>query len=163
VGSLGGIAPLSSALLAEPGRSGHKLVSVQRLRDQLAAEFARRQAANARYSLRGFARSLGVHHATLSRLLNGRGPVRQETVTVLAARLGIASTALPWLVQAEDAARIVEAIRRETFRPDTRWIASVSNISIDRVNVALQRLLRERRLRMRSRTEWVVTGEEALR
>jgi plasmid maintenance system antidote protein VapI len=135
---------------------------VQRLRDQLAAEFARRQAANARYSLRGFARSLDVHHATLSRLLHGSRPVRQETVTLLAARLGIASTAVPLLVQAEDAARIVEALRRETFRPDSRWIASVSNMSIDRVNVALQLLLRERRLCMRSRTEWVVTEREAL-
>jgi plasmid maintenance system antidote protein VapI len=144
----------------QPDRTGFKLVVVQRIREQLGAEFARRQAVNARYSLRGFARSLGLHHATLSRLLKGNGPVRHETVTVLAARLGIASTAVPLLVQAEDAARIVEAMGRETFRPDSRWIASVSSISIDRVNVTLQRLLAERRLCMRTRTEWVVTERE---
>jgi transcriptional regulator with XRE-family HTH domain len=144
----------------QPDRTGFKLVVVQRIREQLGAEFARRQAVNARYSLRGFARSLGLHHATLSRLLKGNGPVRHETVTVLAARLGIASTAVPLLVQAEAAARIVEAMGRETFRPDSRWIASVSSISIDRVNVTLQRLLAERRLCMRTRTEWVVTERE---
>jgi hypothetical protein len=155
-----GGAPLSLERVDEPDRTGFKLVVVQRIREQLGAEFARRRAVNARYSLRGFARSLGLHHATLSRLLKGDGPVRQQTVTTLAARLGIVSAVVPLLVEAEDAACIVDVMRRETFRPDSRWIASVSNISTDRVNVALQRLLAERRLCMRTRTEWAMSERE---
>jgi len=42
----------------------------------LASELARRRAKNRRYSLRAFARDLGLHHTSLSRILRGGQRVR---------------------------------------------------------------------------------------
>ncbi|MEO8682556.1 MAG: helix-turn-helix domain-containing protein [Vicinamibacterales bacterium] len=122
----------------------------------VAAEFERRQRQNPRYSLRGFARLLGVHHATLSRLLNGAGPVHPRTIGALGPRLGLTPSQMTKMVAAEDAVALTAAIRRAAFRPDSRWLASVSGMSVDRVNIALQRLLRSGRLQMRSANQWVL-------
>lgn len=65
------------------------------------------------------------------------------------------------MISAEDAAAIVHAVGRPAFRPDSRWLAAVANISIDRINIALQELLRTGRLRMPSAGQWLVTHHEA--
>lgn len=128
-----------------------------RFREIVAAEFERRQGANRRYSLRGFARSLGVHHATLSRLLANERPVPASTIEALGARLGLSDADQRSLIADEDAAFIVHAVGVDAFRPDSRWIASICNIPVDRVNIALHRLLQERRVAMTSATSWHVT------
>ena len=120
------------------------------------AELARRRRQNARYSLRGFARALGVHHATLSRLLNDDRPLQTGTIRTLGPRLGFSSGEIQAFVLHEDEAAVIAAVGRPSFRPSSRWVASVSGISVDRVNVALQSLLRCGRLRMATATRWLV-------
>ena len=62
------------------------------------------------------------------------------------------------MIGAEDAAAILHAVSTPSFRPDSRWLASVCGISIDRINIALQELLRTGRLRMPSANQWLVTN-----
>ncbi len=128
-----------------------------RFRDALAAEFSRRRQFNPRYSLRGFARVLGVHHATLSRLLGRSHPVHERTIRTLGPRLGLSPGEIAAMVAREDAAAVVSGIARSAFRPDSRWLASVAGIPVDRVNIALEALLRTGRLRMPSASQWLVT------
>ena len=130
-------------------------------REVVAAEFARRRRQNARYSLRGFARALHVHHATLSRLLKGNRRVQWTTIAALGPRLGLTSGELQDLINREDLAALVAAIRRPAFRADSRWLASVTGIPVDRVNIALQALLCGGRLRMATSTRWQLHEEGA--
>jgi len=122
----------------------------------VAAEFERRRQLNPRYSLRAFARVLGLHHSTLSRLLRGRRPVSAHTVGVIGARIGLSRIETASFAAREDVAAVALAIDRSTFRPDSRWLASVAGISVDRVNISLQTLLRQRQLRMLSQRQWLI-------
>ena len=133
-----------------------------RFRDVLAMEFERRRRVNRRYSLRRFGRTLGVHHATLSRLLRQRRPIQGRTIALLGPRLGLADGQLRRLAGTEDIAAVVHAIERPAFRPDSRSLASVSGISIDRVNIALESLLRSGRLRMLAADRWLLTRQEGI-
>ena len=56
---------------------------------------------------------------------------------------------------------ILELTRLVEFRPDSRWIARVLDISADEVNVALQRLIRLGLLDMASSDRWVDTAGDA--
>jgi transcriptional regulator with XRE-family HTH domain len=63
--------------------------SPQDFRGLLQREFRRRLEANPRYSLRAFARSLGVYHATLSSLLSGQRPFTAKTIREIGGALGL--------------------------------------------------------------------------
>lgn len=123
-------------------------------REIVARELQLRQERNRRYSLRRFAEQLGVHHATLSRLLRNKRPASERTVLTLGRALRLPASELESLVLAENDTAILLAIQRPTFRPDSRWLATVSGLPLDRVNVALQSLLRTGDLRMVSRECW---------
>ena len=127
-----------------------------RFRDVVAAEFARRQQLNPRYSLRGFARALGVHHATVSRLLTRDAALQAATLSTIGPRLGLSSIEIRSLIAREDVELVIGAVERQAFRPRSRWLATVSGLPIDRVNIALQTLLCTGRLKMLSTTEWSV-------
>lgn len=99
---------------------------------------------------------MGVHHATLSRLLGGSRPLQSRTVLALAPRLGLSAATTAAMIAREDAAAVLLGIARPAFRPDSRWLASVAGISIDRVNLAVTALLRGGRLRMVSAGQWLV-------
>ena len=126
----------------------------------LCNELARRRRQNPRYSLRGFARSLGIHHATASRLLRGRRPVQAQTIRAIGPRIGLPASQIESLVTIEDAAFVIDAIGRPSFRPDSRWLATRAGIPIDRVNVALHRLIYQRQLRMESPQRWTLIDIE---
>ena len=130
-----------------------------RFREVVQAELTRRRRQNVRYSLRGFARTLGVHHATLSRLLSDDRPLQASTIQTLAPRLGFSSLEIQSFVSHEDLVAVVAAIDRPAFRPSSRWLASVSGMSVDRVNVALQSLLRCGRLQMASASRWLIVPD----
>ena len=150
-----------------------------RFADFLRAEVARRCARNPRYSLRAFARALGLDHSTLSKLMRGRRPLTARPIARLGARLGLGGDAVAAFVAAERAGEswaeretrqltretatlieewqhfaILELTRLEDFRPDVRWIARVLGLTPDEVNVAVQRLLRLGLLVMRERGRW---------
>ena len=127
-------------------------------REVIASELRRRQERNRRYSLRRFAAQLGVHHATISRLLRGTRPVPERTVRAVGSRIGLSAAQLDALVLAEHEAAVLLAIRQPAFRPASRWLATVSGLPIDSVNIAIQSLLRTGRLRMVARDRWVAGG-----
>lgn len=150
----------------------------------LQAELARRCTNNAQYSLRAFAKFLGVDHSTLSQVLRGKRPLTSRSVRKFAARLGFAAEDIErWITCEERLARlpdddvihevrrlaqdtasliadwhhyaILELIHVNDFKPDSRWIARVLGISVDEVNVAAQRLLRLGLLEMTGQDRWI--------
>ena len=98
---------------------------------------------------------MGLHHSTISRLLRGDRPVSSQTVHAVGARIGFSSMETAAFAAREDEVAVGLAIDRPAFRPDCRWLASVTGISVDRVNISIHTLLRSGRLRMLSRRQWV--------
>jgi hypothetical protein len=99
------------------------MAAAERLRCLLVAEFARCAGSNPRYSLRGFARKLGVDHSTLSQLLRGRRSLTWRTIRRLA-------VSLKW------PGRDVLSVATPTdFR--SRVVAAQIGMTVDDVNVAL--------------------------
>jgi uncharacterized protein (TIGR02147 family) len=122
-----------------------------------------------------------MDHSTLSQLLRGKRRLTERTVRRCGMRLGLDEESVAEFVRAEcretqpDAAlgevrrlasdtaslvadwehyAILELVRLREFRPDSRWVARVLGISVDEVNVALQRLLRLGLLTMDARDRW---------
>jgi len=150
-------------------------------RAALRRELAARCGRNPQYSLRSFAAHLGIDNATLSQLLRGKRPLTARTIETLGTALGFDAAAIATFQEteklphpaaaAEESARrlaadaaiatadwwheaILELVRLEDFRPDSRWIARVLDLSVDDVNVALQRLVRLGLLEMQGE-RWV--------
>jgi uncharacterized protein (TIGR02147 family) len=69
--------------------SRQQTVSPKDFRDLLQREFQRRLDANPRYSLRAFAKALGIYHATLSSLLSGQRPFSTKTIHQIGSALGL--------------------------------------------------------------------------
>ena len=134
-------------------------ISPMRFRDAIAAEFERRRARNARYSLRRFARTLDVHHSTVSRMLRRSQRIPPRTIAEIAQQLGMSRAQIDEFVIREDEAAVMQAIARSSFRPDCRWLATIAGISVDRVNVVLHTLLRAGALRMRAANHWELVNE----
>jgi len=126
------------------------------IRDRLRAEFARRVERNPRYSQRAFARSLSLHHTTLTRVLDGSRGLSPSMLNRVCARIGCSPAEGRAARLAEDARRILNLASAHDFRPDCRWIAMKSGVDLDDVNRALHLLIHERRLVMTSPTKWTV-------
>jgi uncharacterized protein (TIGR02147 family) len=156
----------------------------------LQTELGRRCTRSPRYSLRAFARFLRVDHATLSQILRGKRPLTGRTVEKLGGRLGLERKALDHYVAhlhlanrlpekatlreahqlALDAASVIshwhhyailELLRLNSFKPDTRWIARVLGLAPDEVNVALTRLVRLGLLEMTEHARWTDKSGDA--
>jgi len=125
-----------------------------RFRSRLQAALLQRQRINPAYTLRSFARALKADHSTLSRTLRERRRITARTIRRWGPRLGLNPRELDELCYLEHEASILAAIERTCFRPDSRWLAMTLNIPLDEVNIALQRLLHKRLLRMRSHNNW---------
>lgn len=131
-----------------------------RFRDVLALEFERRRRLNPRYSLRAFARALGVSHTTLSRNLRQGRPLAARRVVALGHRLRLPAADLEAYSVRETEEGVLAAIDRPSFRPDSRWLATIVGVSVDEINVTLHALLHRRRLAMTSSRRWTRLGEE---
>jgi uncharacterized protein (TIGR02147 family) len=153
----------------------------------LQSELARRCTRNSQYSLRAFALHLDVDHSTLSQWLRGRRPMTLRTIEALGQALRLPASTIEQYVdnarrEPEDIAprnagvltgdtlaaisdwyhfAILELTHLAEFQPDSRWIARVLDISVDEVNVALQRLIRLDLLDMAARDRWVDTAGDA--
>ena len=159
----------------------------RRFRRVLQEELALRCARNPRYSLRAFARYLGLDHSTLSQLIRGRRRFTTRAIERVGKRLSLAPEMItqfielertppePWTSRelrqlSQDAAltlaewhhhTILELTHLTSFRPDVRWISRVLDVPVDDVNVAITRLTRLGLLDMRSRTTWVDAAGDA--
>jgi len=121
-------------------------------RTVLQSEFDRRIARNPRYSLRAFARTLGIAHTTLSRFLSGQRRLTARAIRRIGATLRLDVEAH---CSAENDRALLALLTRPGFRASSRWIATMLGITIDEVNLSLQRLVRERRLIMAGGNSWV--------
>ena len=151
----------------------------------LQAELGRRCDKNPQYSLRAFAKYLGIDHATISQLLRGKRSLTPRTILKLGARLGLDRASIDGYVAQEaywrhdsseeasqsevqqlanDAASVIadwyhyailELTRLQNFRPNSRWIARVLGITADEVNLAVSRLARLGLLEMADRDRWI--------
>ena len=123
-------------------------------REAVQNEFVVRRRRNPRYSLRAFARALDTDHSTLSQILRGRRRITRRIIRTLGPRLGLTASQIETHCATENDAAVLEVIKRPSFRADTRWIATMAGITIDEVNVSLQRLLYCGTIEMRSASEW---------
>ncbi len=124
------------------------------LRQTLTAELGQRRLRNARYSLRAFARDLGTDHATLSQLLRGRRVLSPRLVRQFGRKLHLSTADIADASEQHHADAILRLSRLASFRPNSRWIATRTGLSLDSVNAALARLLHQRQLVMESATQW---------
>jgi transcriptional regulator with XRE-family HTH domain len=136
---------------------------------------------NARFSLRAFARQLGVNHSTLSQILRNRRPLSARSVQAIGKRLGLSDEAIGiysrntrrkpgclskelrglkfdldtfQLLTAWYHQAILELTNVSGFEADSRWISEILGIPSEEVNIALQRLLRLRLLEMSESNRW---------
>jgi transcriptional regulator with XRE-family HTH domain len=133
--------------------------AAMRFKSRLEAAFLRRKDVNPSYSLRAFARALKADHATLSQILRGRRRVTAKTIRAWGSRLGLSASDVCECCCLENEASILGAIKQARFRANSRWLAVTLNIPLDDVNIALQRLLHKRLLRMCTHGSW--QGEES--
>jgi transcriptional regulator with XRE-family HTH domain len=125
-----------------------------RFKARLEAAFLRRKRVNSSYSLRAFARTLRIDHATLSQLLRERRRATLRTIRSYGPRLGLSAAEIAQACELENEAAVLAALDQTRFRADSRWLAVTLNIPLDDVNVALHSLLRKRLLQMSSKHEW---------
>ncbi len=142
-------------------------IQSQDFRLYLQQVFTTRSKNNPRYSLRAFAKSLGVNHAPLSQILHGKRPLTPKTQIRLASALGLGpeevkkfrATSLSsnpyasldfqemsvdvfnliseWYYDA-----ILELAHLKSFKMNPKWIAKALGITINEVNIAVERLKR---------------------
>jgi hypothetical protein len=124
------------------------------LRQTLATEFAQRRHRNQRYSLRAYARDLGTDHATLSQVIRGRRVLSPRLVRHFGQKLNLSRQDIAEACEQHHADAIVRLARRASFKPNSRWIATRTGLSLDAVNAALARLLHRRQLTMASTRHW---------
>ena len=108
------------------------------LRALLQADFDRRRRRDARYSLRAFALNLGVPHSTLLRFLRPDRRLTPRTARRLGARLGWTAAQIAAGCRHDQAQLVCRLVRQRDFRPDSRWLAVRSGLSLDEVNLTLQ-------------------------
>jgi len=123
----------------------------------LKREFEQRRARNPRYSLRAFAGALHTDHATLSQIMRGRRTITEAALAQIGAALGLAAVQLQRARELDEADYAVLDAVREGIAT-TGDIASNRALTIDRVNVALHRLLRLRLIDMRGKV-WLSNEE----
>lgn len=130
----------------------------------LKEELERRTEKNPKYSLRSFARFIGISHTSLSCILRGQRPVSSKTKMKVAMALGVdpekitqfkdtplESNAAPsfdkisvdsyHLIADWHHDAILELVQTRGFREDTSWIASKLGIKRTEAKVALERLI----------------------
>ena len=127
------------------------------MRSILQLEFNRRRARNPRYSLRAFANALGTHHSTLSQMMRARRRLTTRTIRRFGHRLGLSAPEIREACVAEHCAAIRRLVSDPRFCADSRWIAIMTGISLDDVNIALHWLLYRRELIMSAPQTWTLS------
>lgn len=130
-----------------------------RFREALQREFDRRRSVNPRYSLRSWARAMGVDHASMSQILRGHRRLTAKKVRAFCARLGIPATEAEEYCALEQEAVLLDSVSSGSYRADSRRLAMTLGIPVDQVNITLQRVLRKRMMIMKERDCWVRAEE----
>lgn len=153
----------------------------------LVEELSRRCTNNPQYSLRAFARDLEIDHSTLSKLLRGQRKITTQTIENLGSSLKLDDEEIQqysehqkrWDIINSDSSihkqltddvirtiaewhhfAILELTHLPTFVADSRWIARMLDITVDEINIAIQRLIRLKLLSLESADTWVDTSSK---
>jgi len=161
------------------------LTGSQQFRLFLQQELVDRIRDNPRYSLRSFARFLGVDPSLLSKILRAKRPISRKLLVGLVAKLGLSPTAgekyfeenpeenensgpNPYRQLSLDQFHLIaewyhypilELIRIKDFQPNIRWIAKRLGISVSEANVAIERLIRLGLLKVDNKGGWKYAEE----
>lgn len=140
-------------------------------------EFAKRRSNNRNYSLRAFARSLGIHHGTLSQIINGKRTISETAFNFLTKALTLSPADVDRYRQSLGFERtdkavnltidsfvvisewyhdaILELVQLSNFKPDPKWIAKKLGIKVRQVEDAILRLQRLELIDITPTGEWV--------
>ena len=156
------------------------LIEMDRLRLILQQELMRRISSNSRYSLRAFAKSLGIQAPTLSHILKGNRKLPKNEINRIISALNLGPETFSNISitpKQNDSSlteyrqftvdifnviaewyhfTILELVRLPTFKPDPKWIARTLDISINEVNAAIERLVRVEMLEIDKKGMWTV-------
>ncbi|MES2770041.1 MAG: TIGR02147 family protein [Bdellovibrionota bacterium] len=141
----------------------------------LKSELARRCAKNPAYSLRAFSKLLGVSHAALSQVMSGKRPLTLKSQRQMALALALSPEQFINFQMSKDITfeeqfqtlniekydiladwthdAILELTNLRSFKPDPKWIALVLDISVHEVNAAVDKLVRNKLLKI-EKTKW---------
>lgn len=134
----------------------------EHFRLRLQNELNSRCRANARYSLRAFARSLRLESSALSRILSGKRKVTPSMFQKLSERLALTPSEVASFVEVTPTSAppaeidqdtfnligqwqnfaILELARVKGFKPEARWISKRLRITASEAKLALERLSR---------------------
>ena len=122
-----------------------------------------RQRRNPRYSMRAFARAIGVGHTVVSRILAGKHRVTPRIIRDVARGLGMSEDETRGFLQAECERLIVTCAAAPGFRADCRWLACRSGLSLDDVNRTLFTLISTGQVRLVAADEWRLSPDAGTR
>lgn len=142
----------------------------QDFRSFLQEELIKRCRNNKNYSLRAFAKSLGIGPSSLTEMLNGKRSITKKSVAKLGLNLGLSAkeiedflalTTTKTIELSEKQANyrqitvdqyslisdwyhyaIIELIKVKGFKADNSWIAQALSITKSEANIAIERLIR---------------------
>ena len=127
-------------------------------RHVLVSTLQKRQWTNRAYSIRAFARDVGVSHTVLSRVLRGERRLTPRTIRRVGNRLRLESAVIERACVEANSEWIAEFIARDGSLASTRALAVQAGIPLDDVNVAIHNLIYTRRLTMQSPTSWTLNN-----
>ncbi len=130
----------------------------------LQRQFTERCKRNSRYSLRAFAKNLGMDHSSLSQILSGKRSLSKKSTQILCTKLSANSKELQLFGLAEQDsaadeyfqieadsfaimaewyhAAIMEMTYTQGFKSDAKWMARKLSITTEEVKAAVERLKR---------------------
>lgn len=150
-------------------------------------ELVERCRKNNLYSLRSFAKSLEINHATLSHLIRGKRPITKKMQQKLGRKLGLCEKKMEefriydgkkgddqsnsdnFTQLAQDSLAVIsdwyygaiwELMKLDHFNANPRWIAKALGITTSEVNIALERFQRLRLMEIKSDGTWVINCED---
>ncbi len=150
---------------------------IQRIKENLEEKIRK----NPQYSLRSYAKQLGVSPATLSRILNGKRQLSAESLGKMGFAMGFKPEEV-WQYQRqalghkENATQsefkelsqdmfvivsewyhltLLEVMKLKDFKPDSRWIAQRLHINVYQVKIAIERLQRVGILEIQKDGKWI--------
>src|SRR5262245_675113 len=98
-----------------------------RVHELLEQEFTRRRAKNSRFSVRAFARLLGISHSDLSRLRRSQQRPSAGMIARLGQRLGWTAAEMDAMLRDENLQRLQTAASTPGFVADLRKVATRTN------------------------------------
>jgi len=149
----------------------------------LQAELLKRCEKNPRYSLRAFARSLDIHHSSLSRILRGHRSLTKKKFLQIVNSLNLGPSEIEKFTQHKSSRAphnefkdlpldvfivisewyhdaILELTRLKNFQPHPGWISRILGITVNEANIAIERLVRLELIEVRTDGRWVNHAEQ---